>query len=222
MKRRIYTALFLSLLLSAAACSSSANRTTSQQPGVPASGELRFKAPDGWTVEKPSSSMRVGQYKLPKAEGDKDDASLVLYFFGSTQGGTSQANIDRWIGQMQQPDGSSSKDKAKTETLTINGLKVTTVDVTGTYTAEMGPGERFVIHDDANYRLRAAVIETPKGNYFVKLAGPAKTVSRAGNSRTRIIWSLLSLSKIFWRVREIIDQKKKKKKKKKRESAGMK
>ena len=27
-------------------------------------------------------------------------------------------------------------------------------------------------------RLRAAVIETPKGNYFVKLAGPLKTIAR--------------------------------------------
>jgi hypothetical protein len=140
-------------------------------------GELRFKAPDGWTTEKASPSMRVAQYKLPKAEGDKEDASLVLYYFGANQGGTSQANIDRWIGQMQQPDRSDSKSKAKTENLTINGLKVTTVDVTGTYTAEMAPGSG-TFHNDDNYRLRAAVIETPKGNYFVKLAGPAKTIAR--------------------------------------------
>ena len=140
-------------------------------------GELRFKPPEGWVTEKASSSMRVAQYKLPKAEGDKDDGSLVLYYFGSNQGGTSQANIDRWIGQIQQPDGTSSKDKAKTETLTINGLKVTTVDVTGTYTAEMAPGSGS-FHNDDNYRLRAAVVETPKGNYFVKLAGPAKTIAR--------------------------------------------
>jgi hypothetical protein len=140
-------------------------------------GELRFKAPDGWITEKPSSTMRVAQYKLPKAEGDQTDASLVLYFFGSNQGGTPQANVDRWISQMQQPDGSPSKDKAKTETLTINGLKVTTVDVTGTYTAEMAPGSGS-FHNDDNYRLRAAVIETPKGNYFVKLTGPEKTVAR--------------------------------------------
>jgi hypothetical protein len=141
------------------------------------SGDLRFKAPDGWVTEKPSSSMRVAQYKLTKAEGDKEDASLVLYYFGATQGGSAQANIDRWISQMEQPDGSPSKGKAKTESLTINGLKVTTVDVTGTYTAEMAPGSG-TFHSDANYRLRAAVIETPKGNYFVKLAGPAKTIAR--------------------------------------------
>jgi hypothetical protein len=142
-----------------------------------ASGDLHFKTPDGWISEQPPSKMRVAQFKLPKAEGDSEDGSLVLYYFGATQGGSSQANIDRWISQMQQPDGSSSKDKAKTETMAVNGLKVTSVDVTGTYTAEMAPGSQ-TFHNDANYRLRAAVIETPKGNYFVKLAGPAKTVAR--------------------------------------------
>src|SRR5256885_10973628 len=111
--------------------------------------------------------MRVAQYKLPKAEGDSDDATLVLYYFGATQGGTPQANIDRWIAQMQQPDGSDSKSKAKTEAMTINGLKISTVDVTGRYTAEMSPGSK-TFHDDANYRLRAAVVETPKGNYLLK------------------------------------------------------
>jgi len=174
------------LLASALACWACARATTlvisnpqnSPAQNLPAaSGELRFKVPDGWISERPSSSMRVAQYKLPKVEGDSEDASLVLYYFGSSQGGSAQANVDRWISQMQEPDGSSSKEKAKTETMTVNGLKVTTIDVAGTYTAEMSPGssER---HNDANFRLRAAVIETLRGNYYVKLVGPAKTVGR--------------------------------------------
>jgi len=179
-QRTICAAVLLTALFSCLACANKGSTAVVNQPlGAPqgASGELHFKAADGWVTEKPSSSMRVGQYKLPKAEGDKEDASLVVYYFGASQGGTAQANIDRWIGQMQQPDGSSSKDKAKTETMTANGLKVATVDVSGTYTAEMAPGSQS-FHNDANYRLRAAVIETPKGNYFVKLAGPEKTVMR--------------------------------------------
>lgn len=167
--------------ITASACSGKGstpiNSPQSNSAQTNTAGELRFKAPATWVVEKTSSAMRVAQYKLPKAEGDKDDGSLVLYYFGATQGGTAQANIDRWIGQMQQPDGSSSKDKAKTDTMTVNGLKVTTVDVTGTYNAEMAPGSG-TFHNDENYRLRAAVIETPKGNYFVKLAGPAKTIAQ--------------------------------------------
>jgi len=148
----------------------------SQGPSsVSTTGELRYKVPEGWVTEKPSSNMRAAQYKLPKAAGDAEDASLVLYFFGAGQGGSVQANIDRWVDQMQQPDGSSSKDKAKTETLTVNGLKVTIVDVSGTYTAQMSPGSETHFNN-SNYRLRAAVIETPKGNYYAKLIGPAQTV----------------------------------------------
>src|SRR5437764_14791587 len=126
-------------------------QTNSNQSSALASGELKFKAPDGWTVEKPTSSMRVAQYKLPKVEGDKDDATLVLDYFGATQGGTAQANIERWIGQIQQPDGSDSKSKAKTESMTVNGLNVSNVDVAGVYTAAMAPGSKN-FHNDADYR----------------------------------------------------------------------
>ncbi len=172
------TALLAVLLICWACGNKGATAISNQQSNTQsAAGELKFKTPEGWTIEKTSSTTRVAQYKLPKVEGDKDDASLVLYYFGSSQGGTPQANIDRWIGQMQQPDGSDSKSKAKTDSLTVNGLKVTTVDVTGTFTAEMAPGSG-TFHNDENYRLRAAVIETPKGNYFVKLTGPEKTVTR--------------------------------------------
>ena len=141
-----------------------------------ANGNLTFTAPDGWVVEKTTSSMRAAQYKLPKADGDTEDALLVLYYFGQGQGGATQANIDRWISQMHQPDGTDSKDRAKSETLTVNGLKVTMVDVAGTYSAEMSPGSGDFT-SKPNYRLRAAVIETPKGSYFAKLTGPAKTIA---------------------------------------------
>jgi hypothetical protein len=172
--------IFVTVTLVGWACGGKGATAGNQQPNsasstTAAAGELRFKAPDGWVTEKPSSAMRAAQYKLPKADGDSEDASLVLYYFGPTQGGSAQANIDRWISQIQQADQTSSKDKARTETMTVNGLKITTVDVSGTYTAEMAPGSGTQ-RNDANYRLRAAVVETPKGNYFLKLVGPAKTV----------------------------------------------
>ena len=141
-----------------------------------APGELRFKAPPEWVVEKPSSTMRLAQYKLPKVEGDGEDASLVLYFFGTNQGGSVQANVERWINQMEQPDGSSSAAKAKQESLTVNQLKIATIDLTGTYIAETAPGSS-VRHNKPDFRLRGAVIETPKGAHYVKLVGPSKTVS---------------------------------------------
>lgn len=142
--------------------------------------ELKFKVPAGWVEEERTSSMRVAQYKLPKAPGDTEDASLVLYYFGQGQGGSAAANVERWIGQMKQADGSAAKD-AKQESFETNGLKVTMVDVSGTYVAETAPGSG-TFHNKPAYRLRAAVVETPKGSYYVKLVGPEKTVTQWNDS----------------------------------------
>lgn len=150
--------------------------TSSAQSSQTAAGELRYKVPEGWTVQKPTSDMRVAQYKLPKAAGDSEDALLVVYYFGQGQGGSAQANIDRWINQIQQPDGRPSKERAKTETLTISGLQVSTVDVAGNYAGGMSP-DSAPANNKSIYRLRAAVIDTPKGSYFVKLTGPEGTVN---------------------------------------------
>lgn len=150
----------------------------SQQPQLssqPAAGELRFTVPEGWITEKPTSDMRFAQYKLPKAQSDTEDALLIVYYFGQGQGGSAQANIDRWIGQIKQPDGSASSEKAKTGKLTVNGLQVDTIDLTGNYSGGMSP-DSAPEDTKSIYRLRGAVIETPGGSYFVKLTGPEKTV----------------------------------------------
>jgi hypothetical protein len=160
-----------------------------QQSSPNPSAMLKFSAPAGWVEEKPGSSSRAAQFKLPKVAEDGEDGSAILYFFGQGQGGGTAANIERWVNQMQQSDGSASKDKAKEESLTVNGLKVTTVDVTGTYTAEMAPGSG-TFHNNANYRLRAAVIETPKGSYYLKVVGPDKTMAKWDSSVTEFLKSV--------------------------------
>ena len=106
------------------------------------------------------------------------DAALTVYFFGKGSGGGVQANLDRWIGQMTQPDGRASGDVARTESRQSRaGLPLTIIDLSGTYVAEVTPGsaERF---NEPGYRLIAAHVETPGGMYYVKLTGPAATVAR--------------------------------------------
>lgn len=137
---------------------------------------LTFTPSPAWQSKPVSSMMRVGEFVLPRAQGDTEDASLVVYFFGGT-GGTVQANLDRWFGQITQPDGRRTKDVATTLSRLINGLSITLFDASGTYVAEVTPGstERF---NKPGFRLRAAVIETKGGPYFIKLVGPLKTVNR--------------------------------------------
>src|SRR5215813_12786354 len=138
---------------------------------------IKYDVPAGWVAKKPSSSMRVADFTLPKVAGDPEDATTTIYFFGAQQGGSVQANMERWIGQMKQPDGRPSKDVAKSSNLTAHGLKVSIVDVSGTYVAETAPGsgQNF---NKPGFRQIAAVVETPGGNYYVKLTGPAKTVAK--------------------------------------------
>jgi hypothetical protein len=145
-----------------------------------AQGGLTFTAPKDWTVVPSSSSMRVAQYALPRAPGDGEDAELIVYYFGGS-GGSVDANLDRWMGQMEQPDGRPSKAAAKTSSSTINGMKVTVLDVAGRYIAETAPGSGTRLNKPG-YRMKAAVVETPKGPYFVKLTGPAKTIERWGTA----------------------------------------
>ena len=157
-----------------------------QQPAQDsAAAKLHFKAPPEWVVEKTTSTMRVAQYKLPKEAGDAEDALLVLYYFGQGQGGSTSANIERWVNQIKQSDGSDSKDKAKEETFTVNNLKLTTIDLAGTYTAEMAPGSG-TFTNNPNYRLRAAVIETPKGSYYPNSLD-LKRRSRSGTNQCRTL-----------------------------------
>ena len=155
---------------------------------APAAGTLTFTAPQAWKTRPASSSMRVAEFIVPKTAGDSDDAELVVYFFPGG-GGSVDANIDRWIGQLQQPDGSDSKARATRDAKSVNGLKVSMVDLTGTYVAEVRPGatERF---NKPGYRLRAAVIETPRGPYYIKMTGPAKTVAAADADFTALLASI--------------------------------
>jgi hypothetical protein len=137
---------------------------------------LKYDLPQGWISKTPSSKMRLAEFVLPKVEGDLEDATLVITYFGG-QGGTVQANLDRWMGQMTQPDGRASKDVGKTSVLKTNDLIITILDLPGTFVAETAPGssEHF---NKPGFHLRAAVIEGKGGPCFVRLIGPAKTVSK--------------------------------------------
>ena len=149
---------------------------------------LKYDIPQGWVSAPPSSSMRVAEFTLPRAAGDAADAALVIYYFQGG-GGSVQANIDRWIQQMEAPGGRPAKDLAKTSEMQSHGLTITLLDASGTYTAEMSPGSAEH-HDNANYRMRAAVVETSAGPYFIKLTGPQKTVAKWDASFMAFIKSL--------------------------------
>lgn len=143
---------------------------------------LSFTRPAGWADRAPASSMRVAEFVVPKVAGDPEDGEVIVYYFGGS-GGSVDANLQRWTSQFQ-----SSKDPVRSSS-TVNGLQLTSLDVSGTYVAELRPGsaER---HNKPGFRMRATVVETPKGPYFIKLTGPAATVDKAGPVFDQFLQSL--------------------------------
>ena len=123
-----------------------------------------------WRGQEPSSSMRVAQYAL---EGPGGEASLVVFHFGSA-GGTVEANFERWLGQFAGPDGSPAEADVS-RSGSVGDLPLHELRVTGRYVAEVTPGSEER-HDEADWRLLAAIVETPVGAYYLKLVGPEATV----------------------------------------------
>jgi hypothetical protein len=168
--------LAVSCLLFLAACSGG---TGSQSADAPLGDRVNlpgfsFQPPASWKSEPPSSGMRQAQYRVEPAAGDADPGECALFHFPGS-GGPVQANIDRWIGQFQQPDGSNSADHASVEHFTSGELNITFVQVTGTYMGGMGgPGE-----PKPGYGMAAGVVEMPQGPWFVKCTGPAATMEAA-------------------------------------------
>ena len=142
-------------------------------PATASAAGLRFEAPTTWISEAPSSSMRLAQYRLPGLEGDPEDAELAVFYFGG-QGGSVQANVDRWIGQFSNPDDSPVTDPRVSQR-TANGIPLTLVDVRGTYHQSQLP---MMAQSTAkeSYRMLAAVAGGPGGPTFFKLTGPQPTV----------------------------------------------
>lgn len=133
---------------------------------------LRWTAPTGWKSEGPRP-MRAATYMVAPATGDKDAAECGVYYFGAGQGGSVDANLDRWKSQFRTSDGKPAP--AQTGTRTVNGLKVTTIDASGEYSGMGGPMANG--KPVPGYRLLGAIVEGPDGNIFLKFTGPAKTIS---------------------------------------------
>lgn len=115
--------------------------------------------------------MRSATYTVPAAAGDKEAGECAVYFFGEGQGGSIQANLQRWQSQFSAQTGAPKSGKK-----TVHGMAVSTIDVAGTYNGMAGPMSGGGA-PKAGYRMLGAIVEGPGGNVFFKFTGPAKTVT---------------------------------------------
>jgi hypothetical protein len=132
---------------------------------------LQWTAPAGWK-NTGSSAMRAATYAVAATPGDAAGGECGVYFFGKGQGGSVEANLDRWKNQFTVAGKPAAAKLAKR---TIKGLPVTTIDTAGEYSGmggPMNPGKPV-----GGYRLLGAIVEGPGGNVFLKFTGPSKTIA---------------------------------------------
>ncbi len=123
---------------------------------------LVWTAPAAWAVAPNPSTMRLATYKVP---GPGGEAELSV----ARAGGSADANIERWLGQFDQ----AGKD-TRTEN-TVRGMKVTIVEVSGTYLGGMTGAQG----NHPGWSLLAAIVQGKGDPYFFKMTGPTTTVRAA-------------------------------------------
>lgn len=151
-------------------------------------GGVQYDAPAGWVSEpKP---MRTANYRIPAAAGDRHDGEMAVYYFGPGQGGGVEANVRRWLGQFVNPDGTAlAPGAADRIDQVVNGLRVTVLDVRGTYLFKpfpMAPRATPM----PGYRMLAAIVQGPDAPIFFKLTAAAKTAAQAEPAFRKVIASL--------------------------------
>jgi hypothetical protein len=128
---------------------------------------LEFKPAADWTAQQPSSNMRAAELTI-KAKDDGEPLTAVFYYFGAGQGGSVDANLQRWLGQF---DGEPEK---STEEIAAGDKKITLLHAKGTYQVGAMFGPKI---PTAGYALLGAVVPGNDANIFVKLTGPQDEVA---------------------------------------------
>lgn len=155
----------------APAAAPAADATTAQPSGGTISfAGVTMKPDPSWRALAPSSAMRRAEFT---AGDEAAPAEIVVFHFGSGQGGTVEQNLIRWARLVRDP-----QDEPTIPTLSefeAGSLRITLASFTGTYLSGPPGGEQI---PRPGYTLLAAVIEgAPEGSIFPRLVGPSATVA---------------------------------------------
>jgi hypothetical protein len=128
---------------------------------------LVWVAPSAWQTVANRSAIRLATYRVPGPTSQGAGAELTV----TRAGGTTDENLERWVGQFDKAGRDVRKER------TVAGLRVTTLEVSGTYDGGMsrtGPETA-----SPGWSLLGAVVETSGPFYFFKMVGPTDAVRAA-------------------------------------------
>ncbi len=134
---------------------------------------LKMTIPPGWVKEEgPSGPMApAASLRIPDPAGD--GVVQVTRYIGAKGKEMEDKTIERWLGQVTKANGMPSNvADARIERRQVGPLRITTLDVSGTYKAtprDSGtPGSRMV----------AAIVDHPAGPHLITIVGPALSMTK--------------------------------------------
>lgn len=151
-------------------------KATASKLGGPA--DVFYDVPAGWQKVENPNAMRKATYKITRSGADAEDGELTV----SQVGGTADLNIKRWGSQFEPLSAPAQKTEKE-----VSGLKVTRVEMRGTYRGMAMPGAESKPKD--GYALLGAIVETSPPTFF-KLTGPEKTVIAARGDFDKLVDSI--------------------------------
>ena len=166
----------------AAATDNSANQDESEapawrvsvagdDPGLAEVAGMAFPKPTTWAWQPVTNSFRTLQYEVPAVVAGDNSATLVFSQFIGTDGGPTDLNIDRWVGQFSSEDGSPVEPVL--DSMVGDGFNVELVETEGAYRGMGAPAPT------AGQRQLGAIVEAPGRRIFIRLVGPDSTVDAA-------------------------------------------
>lgn len=141
--------------------------------------------PATWTKKTPSSSSRLAQFAVHGAN-PSDDAEVVAFFFGASQGPNVDANLTRWREQFSNPDGSPVPETIARDS--SGAFPLTIAEFRGTYRRGIGAGSADSVR--TGQTLVATIVETPHGTLYIQFFGPIATVAAHRAEFVRVVKEL--------------------------------
>lgn len=137
-------------------------------------GDITLQVPKDWKQQEPSNRLRLAQFSIPAITGDKDPGELVVSFFQGDGGGV-DANLKRWNDQFTGENKKIKLSQGESEQGTYYFS-----DVSGTYLKPIGPPIAGKKEPTPDYRSLGIILQVKeKGNYFLRLTGPDRTIAAA-------------------------------------------
>ncbi len=160
-------------LLAAAGFTPAADGTTVELAG------MKSTTPADWKEEAPSNTMRLTQFKLPKAEGDAADAELAIFFFKGGGAGGLEANLKRQTAKFEPATGKEKVEETIDKEFKVGTLKAIYQDVKGTFLSKSAPFDpNAKVTKKEAFRQIYVVFETKDGQYYMTLIGGEKSVEK--------------------------------------------